>query len=70
MSGATNSAARNTMTPWERQCYDWGWEDSGKRIIDFLQLEASELLGHDGECDCRYKGDEILMLIKRIEESK
>lgn len=41
-----------------------------RRIIDFLQLEASELLGHDGECDCRYRGDEILMLIKRIEESK
>lgn len=58
----------------EQNAYDLG-VSVGKglehrRIIELLQLEASELLGHDGECDCRYRGDEILMLIKRIEESK
>jgi hypothetical protein len=41
-----------------------------KRIIEFLQAEASEWLSHDGECDCRDKGDEILRLIKKIEEGK
>jgi hypothetical protein len=40
-----------------------------RRIIDLLQLEASEWLSHDGVCDCRYKGDEVLRLIKKIEES-
>ena len=41
-----------------------------ERIIDLLQLEASEWLSHDGECLCRYKGDEVVRLIKKIEESK
>ena len=41
-----------------------------QRIIDLLQVEASEWLSHDGECDCRYKGDEVLRLIKKIEEAK
>ena len=41
-----------------------------QRIIDLLELEASEWLSHDGACDCRYKGDEVLRLIKKIEESK
>jgi len=35
-----NSAARNQMTPQERQCYDWGYEDAveqeRKRIIALL----------------------------------
>ena len=37
-------------------------------IIELLQLEASEWLSHDGECGCRYKGDEVLRLIKKIED--
>jgi hypothetical protein len=41
-----------------------------RRIIELLQLEASEWLSHDGACDCRYKGDEVLRLIKKISESK
>lgn len=41
-----------------------------QRIIELLQAEASEWLSHDGECDCRHKGDEVLRLIKKIEESK
>lgn len=36
MSKPPNSAARNTMTPMERQCYDWGWEDAEERIIKLL----------------------------------
>jgi len=35
-----------------------------------LQLEASEWLSHDGECDCKLKGEEVVRLIKKIEESK
>ena len=41
-----------------------------QRIVELLQAEASEWLSHDGECDCRYKGDEVLRLIKKIEERK
>ncbi len=40
MSKPTNSAARNQMTEWERQCYDWGWEDAEERIIKLLKKEA------------------------------
>jgi hypothetical protein len=32
-----NSAARNTMTPMERQCYDWGWEDGGLQVIKLIE---------------------------------
>ena len=38
-----------------------------QRIIELLKVEASELLSHDGECGCRYKGDEILRLITLVE---
>jgi len=31
-----NSAARNTMSEFERQCYDWGWADAEERIIKLL----------------------------------
>lgn len=37
-------------------------------IVELLQLEASEWLSHDGECLCRYKGDEVVRLIKKIED--
>jgi hypothetical protein len=47
-----------------------GKSQEHQRIIDLLQVEASEWLSHDGECDCRYKGDEVLRLIKKIEETK
>lgn len=38
-----------------------------QRIIELLKAEASEWLSHDGECGCRYKGDEILRLITLVE---
>jgi hypothetical protein len=41
-----------------------------QRIVELLQAEASEWLSHDGECLCRYKGDEVVRLIKKIEERK
>jgi hypothetical protein len=37
MSKPTNSAARNQMSEFERQCYDWGWADSEERIIKLLE---------------------------------
>ena len=37
-------------------------------IIELLQLQADEWLSHDGECLCRYKGDELVRLIKKIED--
>ena len=38
-----------------------------KRIIKLLNLEVSEWLSHDGECDCKTRGEEGLRLIARIE---
>ena len=40
------------------------------RIIKLLELEASEWLSHDGECDCKLKGEEGVRLISRIRDSK
>jgi hypothetical protein len=36
MSNPDNSAARNTMSEFERQCYDWGWADAQESIIKLL----------------------------------
>jgi hypothetical protein len=38
-----NSAARNTMTPMERQCYDWGWEDSQAEIVKYIKHRIEDL---------------------------
>ncbi len=43
MSKPTNSADRNQMTEWERQCYDWGWEDAEERIIKLLERDLDVL---------------------------
>ncbi len=47
MSKPTNSAARNQMTEWERQCYDWGWEDAEERIIKLLEVLWQKTQGTD-----------------------
>lgn len=39
-----------------------------RRIIELLQLEASEWLSHDGTCDCKIRGLEVKRLIEKIEE--
>jgi hypothetical protein len=31
------------MTEWERQCYDWGWEDAEERIIKLLERDLDVL---------------------------
>ena len=46
-----------------------GVKQERDRIIELLELEASEWLSHDGACLCRYKGDEVLRLITKIKES-
>lgn len=40
MSKPTNGAARNVMSEFERQCYDWGWKDAEERIIQLLHSDA------------------------------
>jgi hypothetical protein len=40
MSKPINSAARNQMSEFERQCYDWGWADSEERIIKLLEKHS------------------------------
>lgn len=43
MSNPDNGAARNTMSEFERQCYDWGWADSEDRIIKLLDAEIERV---------------------------
>jgi hypothetical protein len=47
-----------------------GKSQERERIIKLLRLEASEWLSHDGECDCKIKGEEVFRLIQKIEEAK
>jgi hypothetical protein len=47
-----------------------GKSQERQRIVDLLNAEAFEWLSHDGECLCRYKGDEVIRLIEKIEETK
>jgi hypothetical protein len=42
MDKPKTSAARNTMSEWERQCYDWGWEDAEQAIIEMLESKLCE----------------------------
>jgi hypothetical protein len=49
MSTPTNGAARNAMSEFERQCYDWGWEDNEERIIKLLEEDCHS---YDGEAQC------------------
>jgi hypothetical protein len=67
MSNPDNGAARNTMNEFERQCYDWGWEDAKERIIELLKDNSKCALdkGHDtkGYCFC-----EAVTIIKNFGE--
>ena len=38
-----NSAARNGMKEFERQCYDWGWLDAEDDIVKYLQSRINDL---------------------------
>ena len=58
-------------TTWDYQLgYNEGVKVERDRIIKLLELEASEWLSHDGECDCKLKGEEGVRLISRIRDSK
>jgi len=48
MSNPENGAARNTMSEFERQCYDWGWADSKERIIKLLVEADTTHLNAEG----------------------
>jgi hypothetical protein len=55
------------MTEWERQCYDWGWEDAEERIIKLLKSHSHETEQESRDCDLceRYYGVGLaLALIK------
>tara|TARA_R110000868_G_scaffold33808_6_gene122437 strand:+ start:94 stop:303 length:210 start_codon:yes stop_codon:yes gene_type:complete len=54
-------------TTWDYELgYNEGVKIERERIVRLLELEASEWLSHDGECDCRLKGNEGVRLIGRI----
>jgi hypothetical protein len=64
MSNPDNSAARNTMSEFERQCYDWGFEDAEERIIKLLETQA-EVTGY-----VEIELGKLIALIKNFGESK
>ena len=45
-----------------------GVRQERERIIELLELEASEWLSHHGTCDCKVRGKEVLRLISKIKE--
>ena len=47
--------------------FESGMRAERERIVELLKLEVSEWLSHDGECDCKTRGEEGLRLIARIE---
>lgn len=58
-----NGAARNSMTPMERQCYDWGWEDAQIEIVKYLKsrIEDLRMCHKDDSCsDIAYVLEESL----------
>jgi len=64
MSNPDNNAARNTMSEFERQCYDWGWADAEERIIKLLETQA-EVTGY-----VEIELGKLIALIKNFGESK
>jgi len=71
MSKPTNSAARNAMNDWERQCYDWGWADAEERIIELLESKLQYVeweglftLDEYGDYDIRVNVPTLIALIK------
>jgi hypothetical protein len=48
MSKPTNSAARNQMSEFERQCYDWGWQANEDRIVKIIESRRN----YDCTCKC------------------
>ena len=66
MSKPTNSAARNQMSEFERQCYDWGWADSEERIIKLLEARCLWLVHHDRLAEA----DELRLQIALIKAEK
>jgi len=58
------------MTKWERQCYDWGWEDAEERIIKLVEkhyIENDE--GGTGYCQgCDWKNAYAVGFDKHLTE--
>jgi hypothetical protein len=38
-----NGAARNQMSEFGRQCYDWGWKDAEAEVIKYLKERAGDV---------------------------
>jgi len=62
MSKPKNSAARNTMSDFERQCYDFGWEDAEKQVVELLRDKSKCRLdgGHNTKGFCFCEAIEII----------
>jgi hypothetical protein len=65
VSKPANGAARNTMSEFERKCYDWGWEDSEQRIIKLLEEFDDSNLWREVSFDS-YEGFNVRELIDLI----
>ena len=62
-----NSAARNTMSKLERQCYDWGFEDAEERIIKLIEentMTMTSPLDNSVMRSLRMSPSELIALIK------
>jgi len=68
MSHSANYTDRGPTTVFY-QGRNSGIKEERERIIELLEYEASEWLSHHGTCDCKARGEEVLRLISKIEDS-
>ena len=71
MSNPDNTAARNTMSEFERQCYDWGWADAEERIIKLIEdntMTMTSPLDNSVMRSLRISPRDLIALIKNFGE--
>ena len=63
----SNTPVPADNTTWDYQLgYNAGVKFERDRIVRLLEAQVSEWLSHDGECDCKVKGEEGVRLIGLI----
>ena len=54
----------------QKRFFDSGRRAELDRIVDLIEREVSEWLSHDGDCDCKVRGEEGSRLIRIIKGGK
>lgn len=54
----------------QKRFFESGRRAERERIVDLIEREVSEWLSHDGDCDCKVRGEEGSRLIRIIKGGK